>query len=130
MTKIVARSISYKNEGDHTILAFADSADSPSKYVLLQISNDPDEEELEFGWGGIHIDTGLIGVEGYDLVEDIKDTPTGLVVRISADAAHQARISRNIELGFKRNDIDGIPLDEIIRNFTSRLSPLDDHSTG
>jgi hypothetical protein len=121
MTKIFARETSFTDDGKCTLLGFADNPDNPVKYVMLQISNEPDEEEISFGWGGVHIDTGDLQINGYDLVQDIDETESGVIITIVAEAAEEAGIERFIEIELERKAIEGIGLAEAVQKFRDRI---------
>lgn len=122
MTTIFAKAASFTDDGDCTLLGFADDPGNPVNYVMLQMSNEPDEEELSYGWGGIHIDAGALHVDGYDLVEDIRETDAGVVVSLTPSAAQEARIGQDIEIELASKVIDGTPISEVVQRFKDRLS--------
>jgi hypothetical protein len=78
--------------------------------VILDFTNEPDEQDLCLGLGGIHIDTGNLSVEGYDLVEDLRETDSGIIVRLTADVARKTRIDQELGVAMESKVIVGIPL--------------------
>ena len=122
MMRIFAKAVSLTDDGECTVLGFADDPNNPVSYVMLQISNEPDDEELAYGWGGIHIDAGALHVDGYDLVQDIRETDAGVVVSLTPDVARKAGIGQDIEIELESKVIDGIPLREAVQRFKGRLS--------
>lgn len=121
-TKIFAKAVSYTDDGDCTVLGFADDPSNPINYVMLQIANEPDKEELSYGWGGVHIDAGALHVDGYDLVQDIRETDVGVVVGLTADAAQKAGIGQDIEIELEGKVIDRSSVGDAVRRFKERLS--------
>jgi hypothetical protein len=121
-TEFVAKVATFSDDGYATLLAFADDAHEPVNYVMLDLANEPDEQERQLGLYGVHVDTGALNVEGYDLVQDIGETDAGIVISITADAAQKAGISQDIEIELESNVIDGVPVSEVVRRFKDRLS--------
>lgn len=122
MTRILAKAASFTDDGECTVLGFADDPNNPVNYVMLQLSNEPDKEELSYGWGGIHIDAGALHVDGYDLVQDIRETDAGVVVSLAADVAQKAGIGQDIEIELESKALDGISVGEAVQRFKERLS--------
>ena len=121
-TAFLAEVASFSDDGYATLLAFADDQHEPVNYVMLDLANEPDEQERRLGLHGVHIDTGRLGVEGYDLIHDIRETDAGLVVTLVADAARRAGIGQDIEIALENKVIDGMPISEAVRRFKDRLS--------
>jgi hypothetical protein len=121
-TRILAKAASFTDDGECTALGFADDPNNPVNYVMLSISNEPDEEELAGGWGGIHIDAATLHVDGYNLVQDIRETDTGVMVCLTPDAAQKAGIGQDINIELESKVIDGVPLDDAVQRFKDRLS--------
>ncbi|WCM26987.1 hypothetical protein NDN01_23880 [Sphingomonas sp. QA11] len=124
-TAFLAKVASFSDDGDATLLAFADDPLEPVNYVMLDLPNQPDEQELQLGLDGVHIDTGTLDVEGYDLVHDIRETDAGIVVSLTPDAAQKAGIGQDIEIELESKIIDGISIGEAVRRFKDRLSSLE-----
>jgi hypothetical protein len=121
VTKISASAASFTDDGDCTVLGFANEPNNPTQYVVLQFANAPDEEELSYGWGGVHIDTGALGIEGYDLVQRISETATGVLISLVPDIAQTAGVEHDIEVALQRDRAEGASLSEAIRRFDERL---------
>lgn len=120
-TKISAKATSFTDDGYCTLLGFADDPSVPLNYVTLDMANDPDEQDLALGLGGVHIDAGALDIDGYDLVEDICETEAGVIVRLTADVARNAGIDQDIEIETKRKIIDGVATGEAVQMFKRRL---------
>ena len=120
--RILAKAASFTDDGECTVLGFADDPNSPINYVTLQIANEPDETELAYGWGGIHIDAGALRVGGYNLVQDIRETDAGVVVSLTPDAAQKAGIGPEIEIELESKVLDGVSLGDAVQRFKDRLS--------
>jgi hypothetical protein len=121
-TIILAKAASFTDDGECAVLGFADDPNNPVNYVMLQISNEPDEAELAYGWGSIHIDAGALHIAGYDLVQDIRETDAGVVVRFTPDAAQKAGIGWDIEIKLASKILDGALLGDAVQRFKDRLS--------
>ena len=118
----LAKAASFSDDGDGTLLAFADDPLEPVNYVMLGLANEPDEQELRLGLDGVHIDAGALRVEGYDLVQDIRETDTGIVISLTPDAARKAGVDRDIQIELENKLIDGVAVGEAVRRFKDRLS--------
>lgn len=117
-----AKVASFSDDDEYgTLLAFGDDPFEPVNYVMLGLANEPDEQDIRLGLDGVHIEAGAARVEGYDLVHDIRETDTGLVVSLMPDAARKAGIDRDIEIDLENRSFDGITLGEAVRRFTERL---------
>jgi len=123
-TGFVAKVTSFSDDGYATLLAFADNLHEPANYLMLDLANEPDEQERQLGLQGVHVDTGAFNVEGYDLVQNVSETDTGVVVTLTASAAMKAGIGQDIEIELDSKVIDGTPIGEALRRFTDRLSSL------
>lgn len=88
---------------------------------MLQLSNEPDDEELGLGWGGIHLDTGALNIHGYGLVQDINETDDGVAITLTADAAQKAGVDPVIQIEIETKPLDSITLGEAVRRFKARL---------
>lgn len=86
------------------------------------MTNKPDDQDLRLGQGGIHVDAGALHVDGYDLVQDIDKTGSGVTVVLTAVAAQEAHIDPVIEIIVENEVLDGITLREAVRKFKDRLS--------
>lgn len=113
--------MSFTDDNYSTLLGFADDPSTPINYVMLNMTNEPDEQDLELGQGGIHIDAGALHVYGYDLVQDIRETDSGVIIRLTPDAAQKAGIDHDIEIELESKVLDGVPLGEAVRRFKNRL---------
>lgn len=120
-TRIFAKAVSFTDDDYSTLLGFADDPSAPVNYVMLNMTNEPDEQDLGLGQGGIHIDAGALHVDGYDLVQDIRETDAGVVVSLTAEAAKKAGIGQDIEIKLEGKVIDGISVGQAIQRFRDRL---------
>jgi hypothetical protein len=120
-TRILAKAASFTDDAYSTLLGFADDPGMPVNYVMLNMTNEPDEQDLELGQGGIHIDAGALHVDGYDLIRDIRETDFGVVVSLTPDAAQKAGIGQDIEIELESKVLDGVPFGEAVRRFQDRL---------
>jgi hypothetical protein len=128
-TRIIAKAARFIDDGYCTVLGFADDAYDPASYVILQMTNEPDEQDLKLRLGGVHIEVGDQR-SGYDLVEDIRETNTVVVVNLRAGAARKLGVHGDIEIELESRIIDGIPAGEAVGRFKERLSSWDQRKAG
>ena len=121
-TAFFAKVVSFSDDGDATVLAFADEPMEPANYVILDLANEPDEQELRLGLDGIHIEAGPLRVDGYDMVQDIRESDAGIVISLTPDAARHAGTDRDIEIELGNRIVDGISIGEAVQRFRDRLS--------
>jgi len=121
-TAFFAKVASFSDDGYGTLLAFADASPEPMNYVMLGLANEPEEQDLRLGLDGVHIDAGALRVEGYNLVHDIRETDTGIVISLTLDAARKAGVGQDIEIELESKIFDGITIGEAVRRFKDRLS--------
>lgn len=122
MTKIVAKVVAFTDDGYSTLLGFADDFYNPINYLTLTMTNDPDEQDLRLGQAGVYVEVGLLAIEGYDLVQDICETDSGVVVSLISKASQATTTSQNIEIELASKVIDGVPLNQAVQRFKDRLS--------
>lgn len=122
MTRIFAKVASFTDDGHSILLGFADDPSAPVNYVMLNMTTEPDKQDLSLGYGGVHIDAGALRVDGYNLVQDIRETDVGVVVSLTPNAAQKAGIGQDIEIELESKVFDGIPLGDAVRKFKDRLS--------
>ncbi|WEJ99434.1 MAG: hypothetical protein P0Y59_21360 [Candidatus Sphingomonas phytovorans] len=120
-TVFFAEAASFSDDGDATVLAFADSPSDPANYVILDFANEPDEQELRLGLDGVHIEAGPLRVDGYDLVQDIRESDVGIVVTLTPDAARKAEVGQDIEIELESKVIDGFAVADAVQMFRDRL---------
>lgn len=120
-TLFFAKAASFSDDGDATVLAFADSPSDSANYVILDLANEPDEQELRLGLDGVHIEAGPLRVDGYDLVQDIRETDVGIVITLALDVAGKAEVGQDIEIELESKVIDGVAIADAVRMFRDRL---------
>jgi len=121
-TTFFAKAASFTDDGYSTLLALADDPGTPVNYVMLNMTNEPDDQDLSLGQGGIHVDAGALLVDGYDLVQDICETDSGVIVSLTPAAAQEAGVSQDIEIELESKAVSGVSLSEVVRRFKDRLS--------
>lgn len=119
--KILAKAASYSDDGYCTTLGFADDSNNPEKFVMLSMTNDPDEQDVELGQEGVHIDVGGLQIDGYDLVADIQATGSSLIVSLAPAVFEKVAVGR-IEVELESLTIDGVPIGEAVARFKDRLA--------
>lgn len=120
--KILAKTVRLIDDNYSTLLGFADDFNSPVMYIMLNMTNEPDEQDIKLGQGGIHIDAGALNLDGYDMVHDIRESEAGVIITLTPDAAEKAGIGQDIEITLENKLIDSIPLGETVLSFKRRLS--------
>lgn len=120
-TRIQGNAASFTDDGYSTLLGFAEDPDSPVNYIMLSMVNEPNEQDMSLDLGGLHVDAGALRVAGYNLIEDIRETDTGVVVSLTVDAAQNAGIGQDIEIELQSKIIDGISVGEAAQRFRDRL---------
>src|SRR3546814_15757004 len=86
-TTIFAKAVSFTDDDYSTLLGFADDPNAPSNYVMLNMTNEPDEQDLGLDQGVIHIDAGGLGIAGHALVQDVNETENGVAIKLTAHPA-------------------------------------------
>jgi hypothetical protein len=122
MTKLHASAISFTDDGYSTLLGFADDANMPVAYVMLNMTNAPDEQDLNLNQGGVHIDAGILQIDGYDLIQDICETGTGIILTLTEKAAKDAGVGKSIEIDIDTKIVGEVPVSQVVRKFKDRLS--------
>ncbi|HYD38560.1 MAG TPA: Imm10 family immunity protein [Allosphingosinicella sp.] len=120
--RISANAVTFTNDGYSTLLGFAEDPANPQRYVMLNLTNDPDEQDFALGMTGVHIEAGDLKVDGYDLVTDLSLTQGSLIITLDSDAARAAGIDPEIEIVVKDEAIDGVPLAEAVDVFRERIA--------
>lgn len=118
----MAKVVAFTDDGYSTLLGFADDFYNPINYLTLTMTNDPDEQDLRLGQAGVYVEVGLLAIEGYDLVQDICETDSGVVVSLISKASQATTTSQNIEIELASKVIDGVPLNQAVQRFKDRLS--------
>jgi hypothetical protein len=122
MTKLIAKVASLTDDGYATVLAFADDPGKPLNSVLLSLTNHPDIQDVDLGHGGVHLEAEAFRLHGYDLVEDIRKTDCGVVVKIRLDAATQAGIGQDLEIEFQDEALSVPFIDRALLRFNQRIT--------
>lgn len=109
-----------------TIIGFPDDPNDPVRYVVLEMSDHPDESELEHGGGGVRLDTGEIGLDGYDMVQSIRRDSQGIVIMLTAEAALQGNVDAELRIELADMRIVGAKLDDVLQRFNDRIVSWDE----
>ena len=121
--QILARTVHFSDDGDVTLLAFADDPDRPLNYMILSFANEPDEQDLALGMTGIHLEMEPLAIQGYDLVDDIIERGNAVLVRLTPDAAQDAACDPQVVIELEVDTINGTPIADVIQRFKERLRP-------
>jgi hypothetical protein len=62
---------SLEDDGYATTLAFADSADAPTRYAIIQFTNRPSESDVLLGHDAPHVEIHPSGLSGYGLIRTV-----------------------------------------------------------
>lgn len=120
--RIRANGATFTNDGYSTLLGFAEDPMNPQRYVMLNLTNSPDEQDISLGMDGVHIEAGDLKIDGYDLVTDLVLNGRNLIVQIEPEAARKANVDSEIEIVIDTDSIDGVPLAEIVQIFQARIA--------
>lgn len=119
--EIKATSAKLEDDGYCTVLAFADDAIDPKRYVILQVTNSPSPQDMQLGQSGVHFELGGQKLSGYDLVNGIQATANGLLLTIEENAARKAGIDTHLVIELVGASIDRRAAQGAIKIFQSRL---------
>ncbi|MEQ1933723.1 MAG: Imm10 family immunity protein [Fimbriimonadaceae bacterium] len=120
--EIKAISAKLEDDGYCTVLAFADDAIEPRRYVILQVTNNPSPQDMQLGQGGVHFELGRQKLSGYDLVKAIQTTDSGVLLTIEENAARKAGIDTHLAIELVGTSMDAGSAEEAIKIFKARLS--------
>jgi hypothetical protein len=69
---LVGHSMRLEVDGEVFSLVFADSADHPGRYVMLQKTLAPDEQDIDLGIDGLHLEIDDQSRSGYRAISSIE----------------------------------------------------------
>lgn len=113
---ILAKTAVYADDGYCTTLGFADEPTNSEHFVVLSMTNSPDEQDLALGQGGVHLIVGGLSLEGYDLVSDLQIDDSRVVLDLKPTLADQRLV---IEIG--NSVMDHSTLGKAVAVFKQRL---------
>lgn len=128
--RFIAEATSLTDDGYSTLLGFADNPATPVNYVTLNMTNEPDAQDLRLRQGGVHIDAGALHVDGYDQVQDIYEADFGVVIVLNDEAARKAGITSTIEIETAERRIDGVPIGEVLDRYRRRIRAWESQRAG
>lgn len=118
--ELIATVARVERDGYCTVLAFGDSADVPERYVMLQMADHPDEQDIRLGLAGVFVELSPPPVSGYDLVEEIAPVGAGLRIRLRAGAAGPEPIELRVR--YPESGLDAGEIGEAVRALQHRLA--------
>lgn len=95
-----ANCISHQTEDGVALLGFADDEFSPSQYIFLQRTLEPDQQNHESGHDAIHIEINSQERSTYGDVEQAQLERDRLSLRLSEDTASNLSSSTTIQITF------------------------------
>ena len=121
--KIMARLAKIEDDGYCTVFAFANDAENPDCYAILQITNKPSMQDIGLGQGGVHFELGGHNLSGYNLVKSIEQTPDGVALTIEERAAQRAGFDGHVEIKFEERSLIGdMTAEAAVKIFQERLT--------
>lgn len=117
----VAKFASAEDDGYCTIVSFADDAEQPKNYLILQILNLPTSQDISLKQDGIHLEFGGQGRSGYNVVRAIswnfnrveislfeswakhKSLDDTITIQLQMDNENLTQIGRVLEIMCKRH---------------------------
>jgi hypothetical protein len=126
MTVVIsANAATFTDDGYSTLMGFAEDPLNPQRYVMLNLTNDPDEQDVRLGMTGVHIEAGDLKIDGYDLVTDLFVQGQSLIIKLEPEAAKAANVDPEIEIRLQEDTINGVPVSEAVEIFRERLAARD-----
>jgi Immunity protein 10 len=116
-----AKAATFSDDGYCSLLSLADDPANPQHYVMLAFTNEPDEQDISMGMGGVHVDLGAWQVDGYDLVEKLGYNNGVVSVQLKAQAAQKAGIDSTINITVADDELAGVSINDIISRYQQRL---------
>ncbi|MDQ0469769.1 Imm10 family immunity protein [Labrys wisconsinensis] len=112
------------DENGILVVGFANDPFDPQTYVTIDMAPEPDEQDFRLRLDGLHIETSVPRLEGYDLVEDIALRDRRVLVRLHAGPAAKAGIDPVIEIDLNNSFEDWDKLEEAIAELNARISQV------
>lgn len=114
--EITARAASVEEDEDMFVLAFADDAENPSTYLMLQYSLDVDEQDVRLGLDGLYIERDDQSLGCYRGVSAIRRTGDRIEIALTDSG------SRHLEA--ERITVTAVPWQPLIDDGLARLAAL------
>jgi hypothetical protein len=115
-----AKHISIEDDGECTVLAFADDAESPTAFAILQITNVPDEQDLSLRLDRVHLHLCNDRWYGYDLIESMALDADSLVLRPRASAVQRLGLPEQVRIEIQPSDDQRDELTTELARFAAR----------
>ncbi|MDQ0469770.1 Imm10 family immunity protein [Labrys wisconsinensis] len=116
-----ARYIHIEDDGEGLTVGFADHSHDPDNYVTLDLAHEPDEQDLRLGMDGLHIDTSISHINGYNIVEKVELCDDRLMIMLKMRFAEKVRVDPIIKIGLNDPSAEHSKLDEAITKLKTRL---------
>ncbi|MBS4431121.1 hypothetical protein E2566_02690 [Pectobacterium punjabense] len=90
-------------------VGFADNADNPQHFLILQRAEEPDEQDKELGQDTYYVEIGNPGMAGYGGIDDVLVT-TDKIIFTCSSATNWCKTIKTVEIGLtpKLGTIDDI----------------------
>lgn len=112
--EFIAHAASIEDDGYCTVVSFANEAEQPSDYLILQVVDEPSPQDIQLGQDGIHLQVGDQARGGYDFVRAINMKGECVEFILWKDAAERAGLDEQIVIHLQVQQ-------EIIENIHSNL---------
>jgi Immunity protein 10 len=115
MRSIEARFVKMTEENDVLVVSFADDAESPTHWFILQRTLEPSEDDVDLGQDQVHISVDSNPVGLYGGVVHGALTHDALVLRLSAAAGNELQTGDSIWAELKGAQVDRAALGAALR---------------
>ena len=113
-----ATTTSFLDDGHGSTLAFSDGAIDPKNFVILSITNRPDEQDVRLGLTGVYLETSFRSLSGYQLIDDFSETAAGGALQLKESVDPSGDL---IPVEFGGKSIDGERVPDIVALFKNRI---------
>jgi Immunity protein 10 len=119
--EFTAKHVSIEDDGYCTVMAFADGSPAPHSFLILQITNEPDEQDEALQLAGVHLQLCNDQWSGYDLVDAIELGADTLVLRVKAPAVQHLGLPEWVSITIRPDSGERDALTTTLPRFASRI---------
>lgn len=120
--KLTAKTAAFQVDEYATIFGFADDPLDTKRYVMLQMANKPDEQDIRLNMGGVYIEIDDQIFSGYDIVEDITHKDREITIKIKDICFDKSNTPGIILIEYVGpREFDNTSLENAINVFRSRI---------
>jgi hypothetical protein len=118
----VAKFASAEDDGYCTIVSFADDAEQPKNYLILQILNLPTPEDVNLKQGGIHLEFGGQACSGYNVVRAISWNFNRVEISLFESWAKQKSLDDTIIIQLQMDNETSTQIGPVLEIMCKRLT--------